>query len=110
MAQLFHASRLDLARFSLICDSVRDTILNDGQFDSKLWPQLNLDDEKFDIDDARACFGAMHFIITNSCLYGVEGELLRLELEQSGLPSGHSQYLCKSFESVKEFGRQAVDD
>lgn len=79
----------------MICESVRDTILNtDDPFDGIIFDKLNLDDE-FDIDDARACFGAVHYIMANASSYKVSDSLLRLELEHLGLPDEHSQLLCK---------------
>lgn len=106
LAQLFHASKLELDKFKLICESVRDTILADGQFDDELFAALGLDEEYFDIDDARACFAAINYIISNSCLYQVTSECLRNELEQLGLPGEHCECLCgimdKSLDELKE--------
>lgn len=66
------------------------------QFDEKtrLFDKLELDDEKFDLDDARACFAAVDFIMSNARLYGTSSDILSTELEQLGLPSEHSQSLC----------------
>lgn len=95
LAQLFHGSQLDLARFELICESVKDTLISRGNFNELLYDELVLDEEAFDIDDARACFAAIHFIITNACLYHVSSEALSTELEQLGLASEHCQVLCR---------------
>lgn len=95
MAQLFYASRLELWRFKLICESVRDSIIKDNKnFDDCLFDKLDLDDEVFDIDDARACFAAVNYIIENALLYKVSPSLLSIELEQLGLASEHCQLLC----------------
>lgn len=51
--------------------------------------------DDFDIDDARACFGAIDYIINQSCLHGVSLQTLAVELEQLGLSSEHTSELCK---------------
>lgn len=94
LAQLFHSSKLDLPRFKLICESVRDTIVAGGHFNQDLLDKLKLDEEVFDIDDARACFGAVNYIITNACQLELPSERVIIELEQLGLPSEHCQLLC----------------
>lgn len=97
MAQLFYASKLELWQFSLICESVRDTILSSNEeFDDGLFNRLNLDNDVFDIDDARACFAAVHYIISNASQYKVSDSLLNIELEQLGLPSEHCQMVCNN--------------
>jgi len=78
----------------LICDSVIETIIGNGRFDEELFNKLELDNEVFDIDDARACFGAVNFIITSACIHQVPVNLLRVELEQLGLASEHAQLVC----------------
>lgn len=94
LAQLFHASSLTLERFKLICESVRERLVIDNkQFDDGLFDKLKLDD-LFDIDDARACFAAVNYIISNAFLYRVDPSLLGIELEQLGLPNEHCKLLC----------------
>lgn len=101
LAQLFNSSQLDLARFELICESVQDTIRASGKFNEGLFNKLELDEEEFDIDDARACFGSIHYIMSNACLYQVSSEALSVELEQLGLPSEHCQLLAKSLSELR---------
>lgn len=108
LAQLFHASKLDIKTFELICQSVKDTIFNDGQLDElNLFTQLGIydlqynvapSDLAFDIDDARACFGAIHYIMGHACIYKVTAKQLKNEMEQLGLASEHSRTLCNIFE------------
>lgn len=107
MAQLFHASRLELPKFKLICESVKDTILAKGQLDEELLlDSLGVEDEIFDIDDARACFAAVDYIMSNACQHQVTRDMLAIELEQLGLPSEHCQLLCQmmndSLDEIKE--------
>lgn len=68
-----------------------------GNLDSTSWPQLELDEKgaAFDMDDARACFACIHYIITSVCLHKVPKEVLHLELEQCGLPSKHCSCICE---------------
>lgn len=95
MAQLFYASRLNLHTFELLCESVKLTIFAGGELDKSSFDKLELNEEQFDIDDARACFAAINYIVSNTCLFQVEGQTLTAELEQLGLPSEHSQLLSK---------------
>lgn len=88
-----------MPRFKLICESVIETILSDGNFNRRLFDYLELDDEKFDIDDARACFGSLNHIITNACIYGVSSKTLNVELEQLGLPREHCLILVDALDS-----------
>lgn len=74
--------------------AVRDTILTDGKLEQEVWQKLELDKYNIGTDDAKACFAAVNFIMTNSCKYQVEISALFRELEQLGLPSEHSQKLC----------------
>lgn len=95
LAQLFYASTLDLNRFKLICENVKETIIADGFLDEKeFFTSLELDEEKFDIDDARACFGAINYIITSACNHKITSQLLSNELLQLGLPTDHTSLLC----------------
>lgn len=59
--------------------------------------KLHLDDS-FDVDDARACFGALNYIMTNACTYQVPSRQLNVELEQLGLASEHCALVCKVLE------------
>lgn len=99
LAQLFYASALDLHRFELICESVKDTIIADGVLnEEEFLTRLDLDEEKFDIDDARACFGAINYIITSACNHTLSIQLLNNQLLQLGLPTDHTGLLCKIIE------------
>lgn len=68
----------------------------DKEFDDSLFDRLDLDSDVFDIDDARACFAAVHYIISNASQYKVSNSLLSIELEQLGLPSDHCQLVCNN--------------
>lgn len=118
LAQLFHASRMDLHIFELLCQIVNETIeVNEGQLDeSQMFDRLSnsacknqsLDgtvsgnksnlhfSDFFDIDDIRCCFAAIHFIITNASQYKVSRSQLETELEQLGLSVDHCQVICQS--------------
>lgn len=115
LAQLAHASKLDLQTFEQICIMVKRSmaaggnnfnqqdlmslLVNHGAEVSSLEEmEKEVKEEErtkeFDIDDARACFGAVNFIITNAHSYKVSMRQLNTELEQLGLPSEHCQTLC----------------
>lgn len=115
LAQLFHASHLELGVFELIAENVNEAIKSGGQVDeAKMLESLyrresenqkerlketRLDlegsyEDFFDIDEVRACFAALHYIITNACQFKVSPEQLETELEQLGLPGDHCQILC----------------
>lgn len=94
LAQLYHASKLELARFESICLLVKETILADGKLDEmRLIGELDDDDQgsdnHFDIDDARCCFAALNHIMSGACLHQVPARQLNNELEQLGLPTDH---------------------
>lgn len=106
LAQLFHASKLELSDFKIVCEAARliiPSVEDREPFDEKseLFDKLALDGEKFDIDDARACFAAVEFIMTSAGLYGTPDDVLLAELEQLGLPSEHSQILCSMMGEAK---------
>lgn len=101
LAQLFHASRLSLERFEMMCNSVKTTITCDGQFDVNQFDSLDLDDDGFDIDDARCCFAAIHLVMTHARLYDVSITKLQVELEQLGLPTEHSRILCENLSALR---------
>lgn len=101
LTQLYYISKLDLSKFELICTYVNQTILDKESLDeTDLFSRLGIYDldhdiVDFDIDDARACFGALNYIIVNVCIYNVNIKHLRNELEQLGLKSEHCDSLCK---------------
>ena len=107
MAQLFHASKWDTADFETVCKSVRAAILDGGKLnEDELFDRLGLFGHgtpsaidqavnRLDIDDVRACFGALSFILANARMYQVSERQLEIELEQLGLASQHSRVLCK---------------
>lgn len=105
LAQLFRASSLELDKFKLICCSVKSTLLAQGNFDTLLFELMKLprdgepepkNEIEFDIDDTRACFAAVDFIMRNSNRYSVDEPMLNLELLQLGLPQNHSNILCNT--------------
>lgn len=111
LAQLFHCSKLDLNIFSLICASVRETVLNDGKLDETgLFKQLGIYESEparasLDIDDARACFAALNYIMTSACIHQVTTRQLGNELEQLGLESEHCQVVCRTLEEANSSRR-----
>lgn len=113
LAQLFHASRMDLLIFESLCQIVNETIVvNGGQLDesqmlNRLFDvasrnQCEAKDEPkvhyscfFDIDDVRCCFAAIHFIMTNARQHKISRSQLETEMEQLGLSVDHCQVLCQ---------------
>jgi hypothetical protein len=114
LAQLFHASKWSKRDFGILCKTVRDAISSEADYDeSKLFDDLGLFDvdkspsradtsQRLDIDDVRACFGALNFILTRGRLYGVSERQLLIELEQLGLASEHSRVLCEHYSKTME--------
>lgn len=112
LAQLFHASQMSIDVFEELAKIVSNTIVAGGQVDeAEMLNSLNsltvnqeaesrcLDpSERFadssDIDDVRACFAAVHYIITNARQFKVSAKQLETELEQLGLPGDHCLLLC----------------
>lgn len=88
--------------FIIICEAVKNVFVNKGIFDHSLMNEIDLKNENMEIDDARACFGAIHYIISNAQMYNVTKEILFIELEQSGLPNEHCKHLCSVYEEIIE--------
>lgn len=112
LAQLFHASRMKLDTFRIICQTVKRETLNNEtkeQLDeNELFTRLGiykdensstLSSDQLDIDDARACLGAVNFIMSNALVYQVNEKQLANELEQLGLASEHTLVLCETFKT-----------
>lgn len=74
--------------------------MRDGDLDERdlLERVLDSDDAQFDVDDARALFGALDFIMTGACINQVDNKQLGIELEQLGLPGEHCEVLCQVVE------------
>lgn len=60
---------------------------------SQFWSKLRVNRYEFDIDDARVCFAAVHYIMINACLHGISQATLEEELEQIGLAEDHCKCL-----------------
>lgn len=108
---------MELNQFRHICDSVQRTIkaagneLDEVQLleqvialkDSNLTEGSdgNNPQSTVDIDDLRACFAAVNYIMINSCLYQVTQAQLQDELEQLGLASEHCRAVCEFMSEEK---------
>lgn len=115
MAQLFHASKLELDEFKYICATVQETIFAGGNLEeTKFFDRLQelggSNKAQLDIDDVRACFAAVNYIMTNSVVYQVSSKQIHDELEQLGLPSEHSSALCDlmNAENIAEMHQQLI--
>lgn len=100
LAQLYYASNVNLPEFELICQNVVESIKLDGNLDEvSLFNQIeqlrriNDNNDGFDIDDTRALFAAINFIITNTCIYQITSKTVCDELEQLGLTREHCSML-----------------
>jgi len=91
---------VNLPEFELICQNVVESIKLDGNLDEvSLFNQIeqlrriNDNNDGFDIDDTRALFAAINFIITNTCIYQITSKTVCDELEQLGLTREHCSML-----------------
>lgn len=95
LANIVTLSSIPSAKVKVLVEYIIQRI-SEGVFDYENALKITTD-ASLGVSDAKACIAALHFMVSNAAKFDVEDHTLTRELQQLGLPKGHTDAVVRPY-------------